>query len=67
MGDFVLQIMDNVWANVLFDLVLAVIYGVAILALLILGQLIRMVWIFLFGSSVNNVVVYVERRALRGR
>ena len=56
------QAIDNLWAFVLFALVVSGFYDLALLAMLAAGLVIRRLWAWLSRHTWNDVVVLVERK-----
>jgi len=65
--DMLLQATHSAGAAVLFGIIVLVSFAL-IIALILIGLLIlRSVWRWLTRYSFNNVVMFVERKALRGK
>jgi hypothetical protein len=63
--DMLLQATDSAGAAVLFGIIVLVSFALIILLILIGLLILRAVWRWLTRYSFNNVVVFVERKALR--
>jgi succinate dehydrogenase hydrophobic anchor subunit len=62
--DFLVDTIDHAGADLLFAVILVIFYGVLILALLFAGALFRAAWRWLMRNTWNDLIVFVERRAL---
>jgi hypothetical protein len=65
--DLIFQMIDTAWATILFGLVVMVSFGLVILMALFFLLALRGFLHWLASSTINYVIVSVERKALRER